>query len=110
MRNPEEPGGERCRLPAELPDRLEHLQEGLRRQVLGIVLVPDADVQIAVDPVEMDQVQLLERVAVACLRSLDERAHAFGLTLLLLSAGVAHSDCRARREAARNVGTAVPSP
>ena len=49
-------------------DRLEHLQERLRREVLGVVPVADAHVQVAVDPVEVDQVQLLERVAVALLR------------------------------------------
>jgi hypothetical protein len=50
-------------------DRLEHLQERLRRQVLGVVAVADADVQVAVDAVEVDQVQLFERGAVAGLRA-----------------------------------------
>jgi hypothetical protein len=36
--------------------------------------VPDADVQVAVDPVEMDQVQLLERSPVAMLRQIHELA------------------------------------
>ena len=72
MGDPEEPGGERRRLEAELADRLEHAQEGLRREVLGVVLVAERHVQVAVDPVEMDQVQLLERVPVALLPALDE--------------------------------------
>ena len=72
VRDPEEPGGERRRAPAELADRLEHLQERLRRQVLGVVPVADAHVQVAVDPVEVDQVELFERVAVALLAELDE--------------------------------------
>ena len=38
-------------------------------EILGVVLVADAHVQVAVDPVEMDQVQLLERRAVALLRA-----------------------------------------
>src|SRR5919201_2307870 len=75
VRDPEEPGGERRRLPAEPPDRLEHLQERLRRQVLGVVPVADGHVQVAVDAVEVEEVQLLERVAVAALRALDEPAH-----------------------------------
>ncbi len=74
VRDPEEPRRERRRLPAEPADRLEHLEERLRRQVLGVVPVADGHVQVAVDPVEMDQVQLLERLAVALLRALDERA------------------------------------
>ena len=39
--------------PAKVAERLEHLQERLRRQVLGVVPVADAHVQVAVDAVEM---------------------------------------------------------
>ena len=46
-------------------------------EVLGVVPVADGHVQVAVDPVEMDQVQLLERLALALLRPRDE-----GLQLL----------------------------
>ena len=45
--------------------------------------VADGDVQIAVDPVEVDQVELFQRAAVAALRALDELAD----TLSLASAG-----------------------
>jgi hypothetical protein len=74
VRDAEEPGGERRRAEAELADRLEHLEERLRREVLGVVPVADAHVQVAVDPVEVDQVQLLERLAVSLLAALDEAA------------------------------------
>jgi hypothetical protein len=74
VRDPEEPGRERRRLEPELADRLEHAHERLRRQVLGVVPVADGHVQVAVDPVEVDQVQLLERAAVALLAPLDELA------------------------------------
>jgi hypothetical protein len=57
----------------EAADRLEHLEEGLRRQVLGVVPVAHGHVQVPVDAVEVDEVQLLERIAVAGLRALDER-------------------------------------
>src|SRR5207244_3751868 len=67
VRDPEQPRRERRRLPAELADRLQHLQERLRRQVLGVVPVPDRHVQVAVDAVEVQEVQLLERLAVAVL-------------------------------------------
>jgi len=72
VRDPEEPGRERRRPPAELADRLEHLQERLRGQVLGVVPVPDRHVQIAVDAIEVLEVQLLERVTVALLRTGNE--------------------------------------
>ena len=72
VRDPEEPRRERRRLPAEAADRLEHLHERLRGQVLGVVPVADAHVQVAVDAVEVEQVELLERVAVAFLRPRDE--------------------------------------
>ena len=75
VRDAEEPRGERRRLPAEAPDLLEHLQERLRREVLRVVPVADADVEVAVDPVEMDEVQLFERLAVALLPARDEIAH-----------------------------------
>src|SRR4029078_296813 len=39
--DPEEPGGKRRGLPAKAADRLEHLQERLSRQVLGVVAVAD---------------------------------------------------------------------
>ena len=104
--DPEEPRRERRRLPAELADRLEHLQERLRRQVLGVVPVADADVQVAVDPVEVDQVELLERAAVALLGALDQRADALGLALLLLRCRLAHVvSFAALRAGARNVAT-----
>ena len=86
----EEPGRERGRLPAELPDRLEHLQERLRRQVFGVVAVADGDVQVAVDPVEMNQIELFERATVALLGALDEGAHALCLALLPRRLGLAH--------------------
>src|SRR5262249_1361893 len=74
VRDPEEPSGKRRRLPAEALDRLEHLEERLRRQVLGVVPVADAQVQIAVDAIEVEEVELLERVPVAFLRPGDEVA------------------------------------
>ena len=40
--------------------------------------VPDADVEVAVDPVEVDQVQLLEGIAVALLAAGDELPHVLG--------------------------------
>ena len=72
VRDPKQPRGERDRLPAEPADRLEHLQERLRREVLGVVPVADAEVQIAVDAIEVEQVELLERAAVAALGTLHE--------------------------------------
>ena len=72
VRDPEEPGRERRRPPAELADRLEHAQERLRRQILGVVPVADRHVQVAVDAVEVLEVQLLERVAIARLGALDQ--------------------------------------
>src|SRR5581483_11785680 len=82
VRDAEQPRGERRRAPAELPDRLEHLQEGLRRQVLGVVAVADAHVEVAVDAVEVDEVELFERLAVAALRTVDEAADDGRLRLL----------------------------
>ena len=76
--DPEQPGGERNRLPPEAADRLQHPHEGLRRQVLGVVPVADAQVQIAVDAIEVEEVQLLERVAVTVLPTFDERPHVRG--------------------------------
>ena len=87
VRDPEEPGRERRRLEAELADRLEHAQKGLRGQVLGVVPVPDRHVQVAVDPVEVDQVQLLERGAVALLSPLDELPDLGGRWALLRGLG-----------------------
>ena len=78
VRDPEQPGRERRRLPLEAADLLQHLQERLRREVLGVVPVADADVEIAVDPVEVDQVQLFEGVAVALLAARDELPHVLG--------------------------------
>src|SRR6059058_3421056 len=72
VRDPEQPGRERRRTPAELADRLEHLHEHLRRQVLGVVAVADAHVQVAVDAIEMDQVELLERFPIPLFAALDE--------------------------------------
>ena len=40
--------------------------------------VADAHVEVAVDPVEVDQVQLLESVAVALLAAGDELPHVLG--------------------------------
>ena len=80
------------------PDRLQHLEEGLRRQVLGVVPVADAHVQVAVDPVEMDQVQLLERVAVALLRTRDQAADVILRRGVALGLGLGHrADDPARR-------------
>ena len=74
VRDPEEPCGERGGAPPELADRLEHLQERLGRQVLGVVAVADAEMQVAVDPVEVEQIERLERLAVPLLSVLDEPA------------------------------------
>jgi hypothetical protein len=52
----------------------------------------DADVEVAVDPVEMDQVQRFERATIALLGAIDERAHALGLALLLRDRSFAHRD------------------
>src|SRR5262249_54904490 len=75
VRDAEGPRRERRRLPAEATDRLEHLQEGLRRQVLGVVAIADADVQVAVDAVEVDEVELLQGGPVPLLGAVDEHAH-----------------------------------
>ena len=95
VRDPEEPGREGRRLEAELADRLEHAQERLGRQVLGVVPVPDGHVQIAVDPVEVDQVQLLERCAVALLAALDELADLRARGTLLRRLGHSKKGCPA---------------
>src|SRR5205823_9261145 len=108
----EEPGRERRRPPAEALDRLQHLQERLRRQVLGVVAVADAHVQIAVDPVEVDQVQLFERIAVARLGTLDQPADPFGgLTRgLLRSRGLlGHHKANALRQDAAYASVTSPS-
>src|SRR4029079_9431464 len=78
VRDPKQPGGERSRLPAETLDRLEHLQERLSREVLGVVPVADAHVEVAVDAVEVQEVELLERVAVTLLCARDKRADVRG--------------------------------
>jgi len=70
-----------ARLPPEPLDRLEHLQKCLRCQVLGVVSVADAHVQIAVDAVEVDQVQLFERCPLTLLATLDETADVSGRVL-----------------------------
>ena len=62
--------GADCQL--EPLDRLQHLEKRLGRQVLGVVPVADAHVQIAVDAIEMEQVELLERSAIALLAAFDE--------------------------------------
>jgi hypothetical protein len=59
--------------------------------ILGVVPVPDADVQVAVDPVEMDQVELFERRPIALLGTVDQPTHALGLALLLGGRYIAHS-------------------
>ena len=61
MRNSQAENGADCHL--KRPDRLEHLQERLRRQILRVVPVADAHVEVAVDAVEVEQVQLFERLA-----------------------------------------------
>src|SRR5437870_1895677 len=76
--DPKEPRRERRRLPAEATDRLEHFQKRLGGQVLGVVAVADAQMEVAVDAVEMEEIQLLERVAVTLLRSSDQRPHSRG--------------------------------
>jgi hypothetical protein len=78
VRDPEEPRRERNRLPPEPADRLEHLEERLRRQVLGVVPVAHAEVQVAVDAIEVGEVELLQRLAIAGLRTLDQRANLRG--------------------------------
>src|SRR4030095_12256092 len=75
LRDAEQPGGKRRSPKPEPADRLEHLHERLRRQVLRVVTVADAHVQVAVDAVEVDEVQLFERVTVALLTALDESAY-----------------------------------
>src|ERR1019366_8038123 len=60
------------------------------RQVLGVVAVADTHVQVAVDPVEVDQVELFERSAVALLGTADEAAHALRLALLLRRPDLTH--------------------
>src|SRR5207237_2293008 len=60
---------------AKPADRVEHLDEGLRRQVLGVVPIADTQVEVAVDAIEVKEVQLFERVAVPTLGTLDKRAH-----------------------------------
>src|SRR4029453_15212356 len=72
VRDPEEPGREGRRAPAELAYRLQHLHEHLRRQALRVMAGADALVQVAVDAVEVEEVELLERVTVSLLRLLDE--------------------------------------
>jgi hypothetical protein len=79
VRDSEEPGRDRHLAPFEAIDRLDHLHEGLVGEVLGVVLVADAHLQVAVDPVEVKEVELLEGLAVTLLGALDERAHVFGL-------------------------------
>ena len=100
--DPEEPGRERGRLEAELADRLEHAHEGLRRQVLGVVPVADGHVQVAVDPVEVDQVQLLERAAIALLAPLDELADLGRGRPLLLGLGHRETGAPRRRSPTRD--------
>ena len=78
VRDPEQPGGERSRLPAEPADRLEHPHEGLRRQVLGVVPVADAHVQIAVDAIEVERGRAPRARAVALLGA-RRRARTFAL-------------------------------
>src|ERR1043165_8456946 len=51
---------------------LEHLEKRLRRQVFGVVPVAHAQVQIAVDAVEMHQVEGFERLSIASLREIDQ--------------------------------------
>ena len=72
VRDPEEPSREGRRLPLEAADRLEHLQERLRRQVLGVMPVAEAHVQVAVDAVEMEEVELFQRRSLTLLRALDQ--------------------------------------
>src|SRR5262245_21547841 len=73
VRDSEEPCGEGSRLPAEVADRLEHPQKRLGREVLGVVAVAHADTQVAVDAIEMEEVELLERITIAVLCPLDDR-------------------------------------
>jgi hypothetical protein len=97
----EEPRRERRRLPAELADRLEHLQKRLRRQVLCVVLVADAHVEVAVDAVEVNKAERFERLAIPQLRAIDERATRFRLALLLarsLRRGSRGKWCPARQQ------------
>src|SRR6476620_7840151 len=78
VRDAEEPGGQRRGLPLEALDRLEHLHERLRRQILRVVPIPDAHVEVAVDAVEVKQVELFEGLPVALLAAVDELPHVGG--------------------------------
>jgi hypothetical protein len=57
--------------------------------------VADRHVQVAVDPVEVDQVQLLERGAISLLASLDESADLWAGGSLLLRLGHRKEGCPA---------------
>src|SRR4029450_8931631 len=72
VRDPEEPGRERHRPPPEPVDRLERPDERLVRQILGVVPVRNRELEVAEDPVEVDEVELLERRSLAALRPLDQ--------------------------------------
>ena len=75
VRDAEEPGRKRSAPPDEAVDRLEHLHEGLLGQILGVVPVADRRLEVGVDAVEVERVELAERVAVAGLGPGDERPH-----------------------------------
>ena len=75
VRDAEEPGGDRYLAPLEGPDSLEHLHERLVREIFGVVAVPHRHLQVAVDAVEVHQVELLEGLSVAVLGALDEPAN-----------------------------------
>ena len=55
-----------------------HLPGYRRDSRCRVVAIADAHVEIAVDPVEMEQVQLFERDALAALRAFDELPHVIG--------------------------------
>jgi hypothetical protein len=75
VRDPKEPRRDGHLAPLEALDRLEHLHEGLVRQVFRIVAVADTHLQVAVDAVEVHEIQLFERLSVPFLGPLDEAAN-----------------------------------
>jgi hypothetical protein len=68
-----EPGGKGERPVLVAVDPLQHPAERLARQVLGVVTIPDAARKIGLDPTRVKAVETLERFAVACPSSFDER-------------------------------------
>src|SRR5205823_7188779 len=69
-RDSEEPRDERRPLPLEAVDGLDHPDEGLDRQVLSVLSVPDGHGKVRIDLVEVLDVQGLEGLAAPGLRVL----------------------------------------